>query len=377
MNRQVTSAVFLLLAGLLLSVTGHADERILSYHSDITIAADATMTVEESITVRAEGVNIRRGIYRDFPTDYSDALGNRYVVDFEVLGVSRDGRPEPWHTERLSNGVRVYAGSANSYLRPGDYTYTIRYRTDRQIGYFDDHDELYWNVTGNGWDFAMDNVSATVSLPGDIPGNDIAMEGYTGMRGVQGRDYTVDVQDGRASIQATRALGGREGLTLVVSWPKGIVKEPGMLEYVGHVLKDNRGVLLALMTLLMVVAYLHKVWNRYGRDPEPGVIFPRYEAPKGYSPASARYISKMGYDSEAFSAAVINLAVKGYLSITQDDDEYTLLKSPSTETLARGEAILLKGLFADGPLLELEQENHSILIKAMANHSKSLMFESG
>jgi hypothetical protein len=149
----------------------------------------------------------------------------------------------------------------------------------------------------------MDEVSATVSLPGDSPGNDIAMEGYTGMRGVQGRDYMVDVQDGRASIQATRALGGREGLTLVVSWPKGIVKEPGMLEYVGHVLKDNRGVLLALVTLLMVVAYLHKVWIRYGRDPEPGVIFPRYEAPKGYSPASARYISKMGYDSEALSAA--------------------------------------------------------------------------
>ena len=174
MNRQAAFTYSLLLAGLLSFGSGHADERILSYHSDITIAADATMTVEESITVRAEGVNIRRGIYRDFPTDYTDALGNRYVVEFEVLGVSRDGRPEPWYTDKQSNGVRVYAGSANTFLTPGDYTYTIRYRTDRQIGYFDDHDELYWNVTGNGWDFAMDKVSATVSLPGDIPGNDIA-----------------------------------------------------------------------------------------------------------------------------------------------------------------------------------------------------------
>ena len=375
MNRQITFTFFLLLAGLLSFGSGHADERILSYHSDITIAADGTMTVEESITVRAEGVNIRRGIYRDFPTDYTDALGNRYVVDFEVLGVSRDGRPEPSHTEKLSNGVRVYAGSASTFLNRGDYTYTIRYRTDRQIGYFDDHDELYWNVTGNGWDFAIDKVSATVSLPGDVPGSDIDMEGYTGLRGMQGQDYIVDVQDGRASIQSTRALGGREGLTLVASWPKGIVDEPGMLAYVGHVLKDNRGVLLALVTLLMVAAYLHKVWNRFGRDPEPGVIFPRYEAPKGYSPASARYISRMGYDKEAFSAAVINLAVKGYLSITMDDDEYVLKKMPSIETLARGEAVLLKGLFADGPVLELEQENHSILIKAMAKHSKALKAE--
>ncbi|MGI9263979.1 MAG: DUF2207 domain-containing protein [Gammaproteobacteria bacterium] len=348
------------------------DERILNFHSDITIAADATMIVEETIRVRGEGANIRRGIYRDFPTDYKDTYGNRYVVDFEVLGVTRDGKPEPWHTSRLSNGVRVYAGSADRFLQPGEYNYTIRYRTNRQIGYFDDHDELYWNVTGNGWDFVVDEASAIVRLPVAVPGEEIAVEGYTGGFGTQGRDYNAATQDGVAHIGSTRALNRREGLTLVVSWPKGVVDEPGIAQRLGFLLHDNRGVLLALLTFLLVTGYLFLMWSRYGRDPAPGVIFPRYEPPRGYSPASARYISKMGYDSKALSAAVINLAVKGYLSISKDGDEYTLKKKTSGEKLARGESVLLKTLFMSAPVLQLDDKNHMIVGAAKSAHAKAL-----
>lgn len=374
MARQTGKIVFLLVVGLLSVSIAHSDERILSYHSEIDIAADATMTVAETIMVRAEGKNIRRGIYRDFPTDYKDTYGNRYVVDFDVLAVSRDGKPEPWHTSGLSNGVRVYVGSANTFLANGEYTYTIRYRTNRQIGYFDDHDELYWNVNGNGWDFAIDKISATVTLPGDVAGSDIAMEGYTGRYGSTGRDYTAVVHDRGATIKSKRALGGRESLTLVTSWPKGVVHEPGMLERLGYLLKDNRGMLLAVATVLLAAFYLFTVWSRYGRDPDAGVIFPRYEPPKGYSPASARFISEMGYDSETLSAAVINLAVKGYLSITKRDDEYMLQKNSwaGKEKLARGEEALLMGLFADGPEIDLDQENHETLGAAKSAHKKAL-----
>jgi uncharacterized membrane protein YgcG len=363
---------FLLLAGSLSLSVSHSEERILSFKSEIAIAADATMTVEETIRVRAEGVNIRRGIYRDFPTDYKDALGNRYVVDFEVLKVTRDGRPEPWQTKRRSNGVRVYAGSADTFLPNGDYSYTIRYRTDRQIGYFDDRDELYWNVTGNGWAFVMDEVSATVTLPIVVPANDIAVEGYTGRSGGRGQNYSTDVRDGGASIRSTRALNNSEGLTLVIGWPKGIVAEPSTPQRIGYVLQDNRGILLSLVTLLIAATYLYVAWSRYGRDPEPGVIFPHYEPPKGYSPASARYISKMGYDSNALSAAVINLAVKGYLSIIKRDNEYLLQKKSSTEKLARGESVLLKGLFADGPVVELDNQNHALIGAARSVHEEAL-----
>ena len=364
-----------LVAGLLSFGAGHCDERILSFHSEITIAADATMTISETITVRAEGNNIRRGIYRDFPTDYTDTYGNRYTVDFEVIGVTRSGRPEPWHTAELSNGVRVYAGSADTNIPRGEHTYTIHYKTDRQIGYFDDHDELYWNVTGNGWSFSMDEVSATVTLPGRVAGDDIAMEGYTGREGEQGRDYIADVYDNGGAIRATRNLNSHEGLTLVLSWPKRVVDEPGMSQRLGYLLGDNRGLLLALATLFLVAVYLYVMWSRYGRDPEPGVIFPRYEPPKGYSPASARYISRMSYDSKALSSAVINLAVKGYLSIIKRDDEFSLRQESSTHNLARGESALLKELFDTGPLIELDDKNHEIIGAAKTAHADALKRE--
>jgi len=364
-----------LLAAVLLAISAaglNAEERILDYHSDITIAADASMVVEETIEVRAEGNRIRRGIYRDFPTDYRDRLGNRYAVDFTVISVKRDGASEDWHSERRGNGVRVYIGNAQRQLQPGTYVYQIRYHTDRQLGFFDEHDELYWNVTGNGWDFAIDRVSARVHLPAGVPGAEISVEAYTGVQGARGADYTASTDRSQAEVSSTRAFGPREGLTLVVSFPKGVVAEPTMLDQFGYLLKDNRGVLLALLALLGSGIYLLLAWRRLGRDPEAGVIFTHYEPPEGFSPASTRYISRMGYDAGTFSAAVVNLAVKGYLDISKDDDDYQLTSKRSTAELAPGEAALLEKLFSKSLTLELDSKNHALISAARSAHRKAL-----
>ena len=176
-----------------------ADERILAFSSDIVVHPDASMTVTETVTVRAEGDQIRRGIFREFPTDYRDRLGNRYRVGFEVLSVRRDGAGEPYHAERLSNGVRVYVGRRDRFLEPGSYTYEITYRTDRQLGYFEDHDELYWNVTGNGWGFPIDRVAATVTLPETVPTESVTVTAYTGLQGSTEGSYAADVTSVRPS----------------------------------------------------------------------------------------------------------------------------------------------------------------------------------
>ena len=182
-----------------------ADERILDYHSDIEVFPDGPMQVTETIRVRAEKQEIKRGIYRDFPTDYRDRLGNRYRVGFEVVDVGRDGRAEDWHTQPIANGVRVYVGNKNVYLDSGDYTYALTYRTNRQLGFFDDHDELYWNVTGNFWSFPIDQARARVVLPEGVPAEQLAAEAYTGAMGAQGSDYRASVgYDGSVQFATTR-----------------------------------------------------------------------------------------------------------------------------------------------------------------------------
>jgi uncharacterized membrane protein YgcG len=371
-SARLLARVAICFAACLGAATVCADERILSYHSDIQIDPDAGMTVTETIRVRSEGRQIRRGIYRDFPTDYEDRFGNDYVVGFDVLSVRRDGASEPWHTESRSNGVRVYAGSADRLLPSGEHTYEIRYHTDRSIGYFEDHDELYWNVTGNGWAFPIDHASARVTLPEPVDASRIDVEAYTGAFGSRGREAIGETEAGGATVATTRGLGPGEGLTVVVSWPKGIVYEPSAVDRVRYLLEDNLGLLLALAVLISVAVFLFIAWRRYGKDPDAGVTFAQYEPPEGYSPGSVRYIRRMGYDGDTLTAAIVSLAVKGYLEIRNDDDEYVLEQRQSNEPHGPGEAALYTALFSEGPVVELDDKNHVLIGRARRAHKRAL-----
>src|SRR5688500_10773122 len=241
---------------LLAALPAFAQERILSYDSEVDVCADGSLDVVERIRVRAEGNNIRRGIYRDFPTRYRDRYGNRVVVDFEMLGVERDGKPEPWFTEKQSNGVRVNTGNDDFLQVPADYTYTLRYRSTRQLGFFDDHDELYWNAIGTGWEFAIERGSVEVRLPRPVPRERLRAEGYTGAQGSQGDGYIAETPSaGVARWRLTRPLAPQEGFTIVLSFPKGVIAAPTRAQRIAWLLKDNRGVLVALAGLIALLAF--------------------------------------------------------------------------------------------------------------------------
>lgn len=95
-----------------------AEEFIRSYHSVIEVAADGKLTVTETITARAEGQNIKRGIFRDFPLYALDANNRRTKVDFNVVSVERDGAPENWRTENIDGGIRIYTAAPTVFCRP-------------------------------------------------------------------------------------------------------------------------------------------------------------------------------------------------------------------------------------------------------------------
>ena len=170
-----------------------ADERILEYRSDIHVHENGQLTVSEFIRVRAEGQNIRRGIYRDFPTRYRDRLGNYINVDFIPLSVHRNGKPEAWHTKEMSNGVRVYAGSEAGLVEPGVHDYELVFATNRQLGFFEDHDELYFNAIGNGWIFPIDKAVATVTLPFQVSADQLSLSLYMGRYGSKETSATAEV----------------------------------------------------------------------------------------------------------------------------------------------------------------------------------------
>ncbi|MGH8508959.1 MAG: DUF2207 domain-containing protein, partial [Gammaproteobacteria bacterium] len=300
--------LILALAFLLPAQLANADERILSYDSRIRILQDSQLEVTETLLVRAEGTHIKRGIFREFPTVYAGRQGRRSTVGFELRAVRRDGKDEPYHLERRDNGVAIYVGREDVFLSPGEYRYAITYRTDRQLGFFADHDELYWNVTGHGWTFAIDKARAELHLPAGVPGDRVHLEAYTGPEGAQGQAYTAEMQDGLPVFETTRRLAPGEGITIVATWPKGFVSPPAGADEISYALRDNQPLLYAMAGLAAILGYYLLVWLKLGRDPQGGVIIPRYQLPAGESPASTRVLSQMGYDNHCFVAGVLSLA---------------------------------------------------------------------
>ncbi|MFZ5451015.1 MAG: DUF2207 domain-containing protein [Thermodesulfobacteriota bacterium] len=336
-------------------------ERILRFQSLIEVHPDASLTVTENLKVQTMGWRIKRGIVRDFPTTYRDKEGRTVKVGFEVLEVLKDGKKEPYHLSSALNGVKIYIGQKDVRLPPGVYTYTIKYRTDRQLGFFKDYDELYWNVTGNAWAFPIDRAQAVIELP---PGAKILQSSaYTGRMGARGRDYDVRESGPRKIIfNTTKELDPGSGLTVAVAWPKGVVRPPSDADKVGYFLRDYLNLVVGGAGLLMVLGFYLVSWSRVGQDPEAGTIIPLFAPPPGFSPGAVRNLMRMGFDDRTVAAALVDMAVKGYLTIENIGKEYTLHKrGRGFKTLSRGEQNLGSKLFSAGDTLEMKNKNHSLI----------------
>ncbi|MBB3540033.1 putative membrane protein YgcG [Rhizobium sp. BK176] len=342
--------LFLMLAGR----GAIAAEVIDAFTSDIALEKSGAMTVTETISVNAEGNRIRRGIFRDFPLTYQDAEGRLRRVDFDVISVKRDGRDEPWHTESISGGIRIYAGSEDVTVSYGRHDYVFTYRTNRQIRYFDDHDELYWNVTGNGWIFPILTATAAVNLPGGVNATDTAF--FTGPQGATDRNAKVSGGGARLLFSTTQPLNAGEGLTIAVKMPKGSINPPSADDERRWWLSDNRDYFLGFGGLILVFLYYTRSWLKVGRDPARGVLVPRWDPPDGISPALVNYIDNRGFSGQgwtALSATALNLAVRGYVVL--DDLKNSIIirrtdKPVGKERLEAGEASLLNAVGTKGSL---------------------------
>ncbi|UYN99583.1 MAG: DUF2207 domain-containing protein [Devosia sp.] len=301
-----------------LALPAVAREDIRAFASDITLDVDGAVEVYETIDVNAEGNQIRRGIYRDIPVTMLGASGNKIRIELDVLAVTREGQPEMFRVERMGDFQRIWIGDPDRLLKPGLHRYTINYTMERMARpSATGGDELYWNATGNYWDFPILTAVARIRLPAGAIIEDIAA--YTGPAGSTESAVTIDRNsDDIVTFRTQRALGAGEGLTVAASFQKGIITYPEGADALMQALSDQRETWLPALAVVLLLLYNFTAWLRVGRDPPKGTIIPLFHPPRDFSPALTHYVNKWGFGHSgwtAMTAAIFNLGVKGLVKV--------------------------------------------------------------
>lgn len=343
-----------------------AQEKIYLFESKIEVLRSGDLDIVETIKVRAEGNQIKRGIFRAIPNSYRSKLGSKFKVDFEIKDISRDGISEKYHVKKQNGFYYIYIGNENVFLTPGDYTFTIHYTTNKQIGFYEDFDELFWNVNGTEWDFEIDKVKATILLPEAAVIKQEAA--YTGMQGESGKDFELRKASNRAiQFSSTRKFYAGENLSIAAGWQKGIVFQPTAKDKFFDFLLDNQILLIALLGSL--ISFFIHLWNwkKVGVDPDEGTIIPLFKPMSGLSPSAMRYILKMKIDEKAFTAALVSLATKGFISIEKKKSLYYINKLEKTvgSEISVSEKSILDTLLNGKSIFKVSNTNYSELRRAI------------
>ena len=340
----------------------------------MTVDTTSTLRVTEKITVNALGQEIRRGIYRTLPARRS-INGKDISVGYAILSVLKNGREEEFHTQKKDGHLYIYIGDEDVYLDSGVYEYSLTYETERQIGYFEDFDEIYWNVTGTDWSFPTDSVTATLHLPENAAITQHAC--YTGAMGSTEKNCSFQLLSPGTIRWEAAGLGAYQGLTVAAGFTKGVVREPGLPSFLQT--EKLSGILgVAGLVLLGFMAYL---WYKKGKDHESPTVIPLFQAPENLSPAALGYIYNGKYKSNFIAATLIHLAVKGYLKIHEQPAKglfgkptFTLEKlDKQSNTLNGEEKKLYDGLFRRGEQkLKIEGKYNSHIADAVNDYHNDL-----
>ncbi len=326
-------------------------EKVDAFNAQVTLSAQGSMTVVETIQYDF-GTNDRHGIFRYLPYKYT-RNGYAYNLRYTVNSVTDENGVAYEYTEKKSNGnVVLTIGDPNSLVF-GKKTYVLRYTVDRAVNFFSDHDELYWNATGNGWQVPIDRVSVKVIFP-STERSTIKHVCYTGALGsVASNCIATVVSDQEISVESQSALGYGEGLSFVLGLPPGTIARPSTFQNARLFLIDNWVFALPIVAFI----FLHILWLKKGRDPKvPGTIVPQYEPPDNMPPAVMGTLWDEKADTRDVSAEIIYLATRGYIKIKDIGDkdyQLTLLNNDTSglDSIDRG---LIEAMFSsEGGVVKL------------------------
>jgi len=353
--RRCACALALLLA--LAASTSARELKIQQFSAKIFVETDSSLNVTE--TIEANFIGAWHGLYRTIPIEYITPQGFNYSLFVKLEGATdAAGQPLKVESSRERHYLKwkIYIDNATDVVK----TITLHYHVQNGLRFFEDHDELYWNVTGDDWDVPIENASAQILLPSGVMG--IRASEFTGSYGSRAQNADVKTTDNVVEVSMLRPLAFHEGLTAVVGWDKGFVTEPGTGELVNEFLASN----WPLFFPVLVFGFMFWLWYTRGRDPRVGPIAVQYAPPDGMTPAEAGTLVDDDAAMRDITATIVDLAVRGYIVIEEKDKSqmlgllhnkdyvFHLKKGPKEWAGLRShELVLLAALFANGLLPEV------------------------
>lgn len=327
------------------------------FHSRIVVEEDGTIDVTETFTARFNGS--WNGIYRTVPVKYRTPQGFNWTIRIDLVSATDD----------QGNELRTETSHPRHYVKykiwvPGaqdtERTIVLHYKAKNALRYFEDHDEIYWNATGDEWEMPLGMVSAEVVLPGGATG--IRTTSYNGVVGSTAGDAEIEHAGSSTKFTMPRPLEYLEGLTVVVGWDKGLIPEPTAMDKVLGFLTAN----WPLGIPFVVLAAMLTLWFRIGRDPKQRPVAVQYEPPADLTPAEAGTLTDERVDMRDITATMVDLAVRGFLRIEETEEEvlfglstkkgftfHRLRPESDWAALAPHERNVLKGIFKDGSVVAL------------------------
>ncbi len=319
-------------------------ERIDAFTIHIKLEPNGSALVQEEIIYNfGENAVDRHGIFRKVPLVYT-LPGEKIPRQIEISSIMvTDGNGRLLQTVYTGGGniMQLKIGDPN-VLVTGRVRYVIRYTVWGGINQdLHDIDEFYWNATGNDWDVPIDSVRTDIDLPLPIQESKLVTACYVGPTGsTQTCTASTSPQEGTGVINSIRythqgGLPAREGMTVAIGIPKDIFaiaptsRVKKLAEGVGvyHWWRKNISEYAgwSLILPLIVFAAMFRLWWQRGRDPEgSGVIVAEYDIPEKLSPLEVFYLKHGHLQPHAISAAIIDLAIRGYLTIRRTEKKVLL-----------------------------------------------------
>ena len=357
-HRTIFAGFALLLAALVCVLPARAGTITFERWSDeLQVNADGSLVVTETLTVRFTVQ--RQGITRTIPLEYRTDQGFDYHLDVRIMSVTDDDFKDLRYEQSRRGGnlnLKIYVPGAFQATR----TVILKYRVANGLRFFQDHDELYWNVTGNDRDSVIEQTEAQVRLPAGASG--VRTRAFTGRGGSRESGADITQSPNEVRYTASRQLRPYEGLTIVTGWDKGLVSPPSGLAKAWDFFSSNWPLGIPVLALIFAVGF----YFSYGRDPSLRPVSVQYAPPQGMSPAGAGALIDDSADMRDITATIVDLAVRGYLTIEEKEGSGILKmlsgkdyvfhrKKPVEEwkDLRPHEALLMHALFSRSGAVDL------------------------